>query len=289
MLIEQLNPILLKCSFYDGYQMIEEKQTSPRKVYDYEIEYFITSGGGVVCDGVYYATNNGDIIVRKPGTITFAVQPVKTFLLCLDFCGNISKQEGYVTGTPDKMHPILDSFYFNDVPTYIESEKNENAALLIQKIHECFIYNSDYDKIALKANLLLLINELYYRTHTASKRTSIYNKKIRNSVGYIAENFSEELDVAKLIEQSGLSKAHFHKLFKDCTTYTPIQYITKIRLEKAQNLLLTSSSEISQIASLCGYDNPIYFSQVFKKNIGISPREFRQTYDGNTLQTEDFI
>lgn len=274
MLLEELNPILLKCSFYNGYQMKGEKKTSLRRVYDYEIEYFIASEGGVQCDDLFYPTKAGDIIFRRPGTLTYAVQPVSTFLLCVDFCGNHSKAEGYIVGTEQHMHPLLSHLFINDIPVYIENKETERAAVLIQKIHEHSIYNTDTDRISIKANLFLLVNELYQITHVVDSHFSLYHGKVRNIIGYISEHFCEDLNVADLIAQSGLSKAHFHKLFKECTGLTPIQYITKLRIEKAQHLMLTSASGIAEIGVLCGYMEPTYFSYVFKKNTGVSAREF---------------
>lgn len=56
---------------------------------------------------------------------------------------------------------------------------------------------------------------------------------------------------------------------------TPQQYITDIRVTKAKELLLYSSFNITEIASIVGYDNSFYFSRIFKKNTALSPREYK--------------
>ena len=56
---------------------------------------------------------------------------------------------------------------------------------------------------------------------------------------------------------------------------TPMQYILSIRIANAQNLLETTGYTISEIAAIVGYDNPLYFSRIFKKQKGLSPKEYR--------------
>ena len=68
----------------------------------------------------------------------------------------------------------------------------------------------------------------------------------------------------------------FH--FKNCIGMTPMEYLTAMRLEKAEALLCRTGDSIAHIASLCGYESPYYFSNTFKKHKGISPKVYRQKY-----------
>ena len=56
----------------------------------------------------------------------------------------------------------------------------------------------------------------------------------------------------------------------------PMQYILSIRIANAQNLLETTAYTVSEIAAIVGYDNPLYFSRLFKKQLGMSPTEYRK-------------
>ena len=57
---------------------------------------------------------------------------------------------------------------------------------------------------------------------------------------------------------------------------TPAQYITSVRLQQAKHLLLTDSLPVSQVAEFCGYYDVAYFCYLFKKNVGLTPGEYRR-------------
>lgn len=102
------------------------------------------------------------------------------------------------------------------------------------------------------------------------------NEKIDIIIERINKEYQKDLQVESLAKKYGFSTCWFIKLFKEYTGYTPLQYITKIRLGKAKELLQSNVYNISEIAELCGYDNPLYFSRIFKKHYGKSPREYRE-------------
>ena len=57
---------------------------------------------------------------------------------------------------------------------------------------------------------------------------------------------------------------------------TPMQYIISVRIENAQRLLCTQDYNVTEVAAIVGYDNPLYFSRLFKKQTGISPTDYRK-------------
>ena len=73
-----------------------------------------------------------------------------------------------------------------------------------------------------------------------------------------------------------MSISWFIRNFKEYTGSTPAQYLLSLRISNAQTLLESTSYNITEIANIVGYDNPLYFSRIFKKQIGMSPSEFRK-------------
>jgi transcriptional regulator GlxA family with amidase domain len=71
-----------------------------------------------------------------------------------------------------------------------------------------------------------------------------------------------------------LSKDHFLKLFKRAMCATPHQYYTSLVVNKGRYLLENTSYSVGEIAVLCGIEDSLYFSRVFKKEMGIAPREY---------------
>ncbi len=72
------------------------------------------------------------------------------------------------------------------------------------------------------------------------------------------------------------STAWFIRNFKHYTGMTPMQYIISVRMTHAQQLLSTTDYTITEISAVVGYDNPLYFSRLFKKQIGLSPTDYRK-------------
>ena len=79
-----------------------------------------------------------------------------------------------------------------------------------------------------------------------------------------------------------MSKYHFIRIFKNETGVTPMQYWDGLRLERGKQLMFYSDLNISQISDKVGYANASYFSRVFKKAEGCSPRDYIHRYSPKT-------
>ena len=77
-----------------------------------------------------------------------------------------------------------------------------------------------------------------------------------------------------LAERMGFSASYFRKLFKEAYGMAPMQYIVSLRISNAQDLLLSGEVNITEAASLSGFEDIYYFSTLFKKQIGLSPSQY---------------
>lgn len=100
-------------------------------------------------------------------------------------------------------------------------------------------------------------------------------------------SIEEGIHVGKLAEAVQMSEAHFSRLFKRNTGFSPSHYFIRQRVAKAQELLRETHKPIIEIGSDVGYGNPSHFAHVFRKETGITPSEYRERTIED-LPTEDF-
>lgn len=103
-----------------------------------------------------------------------------------------------------------------------------------------------------------------------------YSDMIRKAEYYICENFSrQDLSLHLVAEYVNLSPNHFSTVFSQERGENFIEYLTRVRIDRAKHLLLTTSRKCADISNEAGFGDPHYFSFIFKKNSGVSPTQFR--------------
>ncbi len=97
-------------------------------------------------------------------------------------------------------------------------------------------------------------------------------------VEYMHAHYTEKITSEELAKVVGLSVSQLNRKFKDTMDDSPINYLLKIRIEKAAERLIKSDDNITEIAYICGFNNQTYFNRQFKKITGLSPRAYRKKY-----------
>ena len=107
------------------------------------------------------------------------------------------------------------------------------------------------------------------------------NSVVVSAVTILEENYADLESIEGVAEQLKVSFAHLSREFKKEMGMTPIQYVTNVRLQAAMNDLMNTKDNLELIATRNGFSNGNYFCKVFRKNLGISPTEFRRkrSYD----------
>jgi two-component system response regulator YesN len=119
----------------------------------------------------------------------------------------------------------------------------------------------------------ILSSAIAYRD---SQPNGQYKNLIRKAKEYLEHHYANpELSLNEVAAQANLSASHFSVVFSQETDQTFKEYLTEIRINKAKELLRMTSLRSADIAYQVGYNDPHYFSSVFKKNTGLSPMEFR--------------
>ena len=89
-------------------------------------------------------------------------------------------------------------------------------------------------------------------------------------------NYARKISIADLAAHIGLDRSYFGQLFRQATGLAPRQYLLKLRMAKACQLMGHSDLPVSTIARSVGYDDPLLFSRMFRKEMGCSPSGHRK-------------
>jgi AraC-like DNA-binding protein len=105
-------------------------------------------------------------------------------------------------------------------------------------------------------------------------------RKVGRSIAYMIEHINEPLQVSTLAALVNVSPSHFFALFKQQTGSPPMDYFTRLRMRHACRLLGSTGASVKEVAAALGYDDPFYFSRVFKAVNNVPPSRYRVDCSG---------
>lgn len=139
---------------------------------------------------------------------------------------------------------------------------------------------SRYPDKALEAAQKIISAALTYRDDHAASR---YGEILRRARAFIEENYHRpDITLHDVASHVALSNNHFCTVFSQEMGVTFTEYVTRTRMDKARHLLINSSDRASEIACAVGYNDPHYFSYLFRKQVGMTPTEFRKNDKAGT-------
>lgn len=130
----------------------------------------------------------------------------------------------------------------------------------------------------------LISTFIYIQTYRKSKYSQPKAPNsffISNATHYMYENIERRLSLKEISEEFGYSESYFYRLFFKETHYSPINYFLHLKIERACQLLLNTNMKVNQVALKLGFEDPYYFSRIFKKIKGISPKKYSLTANQN--------
>lgn len=104
------------------------------------------------------------------------------------------------------------------------------------------------------------------------------NRYVRIAKNYIESNLHEDIRVAGIAENLGIDRSYFSHLFSEQMELSPRQYLLKLRMRRAADLLENRNYSVSEIAHQSGYPDVTAFSRMFKRYHGLSPKQFRHAH-----------
>jgi AraC-like DNA-binding protein/mannose-6-phosphate isomerase-like protein (cupin superfamily) len=256
-----------------------------------ELVYIVRGEAQHCFEGDEYDVRAGDVFIINPGEVhTYRIDPGKQIEIinCI-FLPNLIQdtllRELGISQSMDYfyVHPFLDKnerFYHR---LNLHGEDSERALSLLEgMIKELQGRDPGYSTIIrLKMVELLILLSRYYR-----QRMSEYNNKkaargsehqllIRRIYGYLERHYDKKISIPSLCELFNISSRQMNRIFKKETGMTVLEKIHEIRIEKAKQLLLETDEKVINIAGRVGYEDPAFFSQLFRRQVGCSPGKFR--------------
>ena len=107
------------------------------------------------------------------------------------------------------------------------------------------------------------------------------------AVSFIKENYDKSLTTKQLSRTVHLSEGYFCQIFKEVTGKTAMEYLNRIRIDKAEKLLKKTEMTVTEIAFCCGFNDANYFSRMYKKTKGESPQTVRRSITAKAEEVEN--
>lgn len=159
-------------------------------------------------------------------------------------------------------------------PSYYDNNPSLTRNILKNKQREMFA------RIESRGIIYLLLSQFL---HKAQPKKYISDERIKKVLEYIHAHLNAKQTIEDLAAFSCLSKDHLIRIFKREMKMTPMYYINKKIIQKAQLSLVTEPTSVKEIAYQLGFDDQAYFNRTFKKSTGLTPVNYRKAHINSSL------
>lgn len=159
------------------------------------------------------------------------------------------------------------------------SDKNQFINFAQLMMHEFQDKKPGFEKVChgLLEVLLVYISRKQ-KLSVISESSFQLSKECAIAKRYIDTNYAQDITLDSLADLTHINKFYLAHPFTECIGQSPISYLTERRLAACKELLSSSNLSVTQIATSAGFSSQSYFSQIFNKKVGMSPRQYRKLY-----------
>lgn len=224
---------------------IEHKHSS------WEIACYINTDGISIINNVEYSFKQGDIFCIPPNMFHYEIADNDMEVACLSINPFFNLKEGV--------------YHFGD-------STNKDFMSIFMQVYRLYqLKPTNWERISEK--LLDAMEQFILSWISVSVKNS-YVEMFENILLSNISNF--EVNIDELLTQIPISKAHFRKLFREETGKTPVEYLNDLRINHARHLLLNQHMTSKSASLSVGFKDQYYFSRVFKKSTGVSPKRWKE-------------
>ena len=252
------------CGYYRVHSRPVVSTERPDGRRDYQLLYIAKGRGHFYFGGKERVVTEGNMVLYRPNQpqIYYYYAEDKTEVYWVHFTGSEVQSILKAYGLPENENV----FYAG-----ISSDYQWAYRQMIQELQLC---RHNYEEL-----LSLMLRQIFIKLnrYVAEKESSsVIRDEIERAAHYFNENYSSRINIDEYAASRHMSACWFIRSFRQVLKVTPMQYILSLRMANAVSLLETEGYNISEIAEAVGYDNPLYFSRLFHRHMGVSPTEYRK-------------
>lgn len=249
-----------------------------------ELELFYLRKGEILfsAENKTFPLKGGDGIFLPPNLIHGALRTGCQDAAC-EYCAIVFSREYLGHSLPPRCRDafsLLGSRNLNCVCPILSSAP-ENAGLLsvLPRFFDFIRADLDTCELSILGMLLICWQELYNTRLSrvfAELKNDGRNAALQRCVEYIGAHYGEQISLSALAKAAGLSEGYFCHSFRAYTGLTPFAYLNRVRVIKSCEYLTRTDKKITEVASLCGYNNISYFNRIFFKIMKLTPTAYRR-------------
>ena len=246
---------------------------------DYHFYFMISEHCTLNAENTEYSLQYGSVVIIPPGTRYkfYAPDKFKIASINFDYTQNHShmiKEVHPVKADEFDSDSIIEKVYFENFQFLNESAVINHMGHLSELIYSVideFTYKKQLYRTAASTIFKKLLIEITRNIIFDTKGSDVIDKIL----DFIHCNYPSNINNETLSQIAGYHPHHLNRLMKQATGTTLRQYLIGYRIEAAKNYLRNTNHPISKISEMCGYNNFCNFSSDFRKNTGLTPRDYR--------------
>lgn len=257
---------------FSGHGQTDPVHKVGSQVLDYHLVHYVVSGKGrFQCRGREYELGPGDSFFIFPGELVSYVsdEDHPWYYRWVGFKGNLADQ-------------LLSTLNISAHIPIISTGTCKRVPVLYHRIQQILQHGDSNCDLQAGGYMRLLLSEYSMNAtvpHPQKESIDEIGQRIEQAIRWLTLQYSHPISIENMAQTLGYHRTHLSKIFKQHAGISPMNFLLKIRMERAK-LLLNEPLTIEQIASSVGFTDALYFSKQFKKWYGCAPTEYRSSIQG---------